>query len=216
MDSESQVRQLEAALLEQAESLAREQRTAAVSARERVLADSAERLKIAEEREILSAKIEAERLVRRQTQSAETRLAAELDRLRWALTETTLARVQQAFRELTTDAGRYLPVLESWLAVAAQQLPPGDLQVAARPADLSLLSVDWAARAARLAPGRQAELVALETPSEGGLLVRLADGRAQLDQTFEARQLRLAEELARVIMERLFASAPDLGTLVHG
>jgi len=87
MDSESQVRQLEAALLEQAESLAREQRTAAVSARERVLADSAERLKIAEEREILSAKIEAERLVRRQTQSAETRLAAELDRLRWALTD---------------------------------------------------------------------------------------------------------------------------------
>jgi hypothetical protein len=44
----------------------------------------------------------------------------------------------------------------------------------------------------------------------------MADGRAQLDQTFEARQARLADELARVAMERLFASAPDLGTLVHG
>ena len=51
---------------------------------------------------------------------------------------------------------------------------------------------------------------------EGGLRVRLADDRARLDQTFEARQARLADELARVAMERLFASAPDLGTLVHG
>jgi hypothetical protein len=44
----------------------------------------------------------------------------------------------------------------------------------------------------------------------------IADNRAQLDQTFEARQSRMADELARVAMERLFASAPDLGTLVHG
>jgi hypothetical protein len=44
----------------------------------------------------------------------------------------------------------------------------------------------------------------------------MADNRAQMDQTFEARQSRLADELARVAMERLFASAPDLGTLVHG
>ncbi len=53
-------------------------------------------------------------------------------------------------------------------------------------------------------------------PSDGGVRVRLADERAQLDQTFEARHARLADELARVAMERLFASAPDLGTLIHG
>jgi len=46
--------------------------------------------------------------------------------------------------------------------------------------------------------------------------VRLADQRARLDQTFEARQERLREQMAQVVMERLFASAPDLGTLVHG
>jgi len=28
--------------------------------------------------------------------------------------------------------------------------------------------------------------------------------------------VRLSDELARVAMERLFASAPDLGTLIHG
>jgi hypothetical protein len=46
--------------------------------------------------------------------------------------------------------------------------------------------------------------------------VLLANGRAQLDQTFEARQSRLTNELARAAMERLFASTPDLGTLIHG
>jgi hypothetical protein len=38
--------------------------------------------------------------VRRQSQAAETRLAAELDRLRWALTESTLSGVKLAFQEL--------------------------------------------------------------------------------------------------------------------
>jgi hypothetical protein len=46
--------------------------------------------------------------------------------------------------------------------------------------------------------------------------VRLANNRVQLDQTFEARQTRLADELARVAMQHLFAGAPDLGTLAHG
>ena len=48
------------------------------------------------------------------------------------------------------------------------------------------------------------------------LAERLADYRAQYDQTVEARHARLADELARVTMERMFASAPDLGTLIHG
>ena len=59
-------------------------------------------------------------------------------------------------------------------------------------------------------------LVSNSQPSEGGIRVHLADDRARLDQTFEARQARLADELARVAMERLFASAPDLDTLIHG
>jgi hypothetical protein len=46
--------------------------------------------------------------------------------------------------------------------------------------------------------------------------IRLADNRARVDQTFEARQTRLADELARVAMEQLFASAPDLDSLVYG
>lgn len=216
MEADAQVTQLEQALIRQAESLAREQRERAESGKARILNEAMERVRLAEEREVMAAKAEAERLVRRQTQAAETRLAAELDRLRWALTEATLSGVQMAFQELVDDDERYLEVLEQWLAAAARTLPPGDLIAEVRPVDQPRLAPDWEAIKARAAPGRNIELATHGMISEGGIRVRLSDDRARLDQTFEARQARLADELARRVMERLFASAPDLGTLIHG
>lgn len=216
MEADAQVTQLEQALIRQAETLAREQRERAESGKARILNEAAVKIHLAEEREVMAAKAEAEKHIRRQSQAAETRLAAELDRLRWALTEATLSGVQMAFQELVDDDERYLAVLEQWLAAAAQALPAGDLVAEVRPADQTRLAMEWADIVARAAPGRQVQLGVHGRISEGGISVRLADNRAQLDQTFEARQSRLADDLARVAMERLFASAPDLGTLVHG
>lgn len=216
MDTDAQVTQLEQALIRQAESLAREQRERAESGKARILNEATDKIRLAEEREVMAAKVEAEKHVRRQAQAAETRLAAELDRLRWALTEATLSGVQLAFQELVDDDERYLSVLEQWLAAAAKDLPQGDLVAEVRPVDQPRLARDWPGIVERAAPGRKVELSVLGQISEGGIRVRLVDNRAQLDQTFEARQSRLADELARVAMERLFASAPDLGTLVHG
>lgn len=216
MEADAQVNQLEQALIRQAESLAREQRDRAESGKLRIINEATERIRRAEEREVLAAKGEAERLVRRQSQAAETRLAAELDRLRWALTEATLSGVQLAFQELVADDERYLAVLEQWLAAAASALPAGDLIAEVRPADQARLALAWEPMKARAAPGRQVDLATHGLISEGGIRVRLADDRAQYDQTFEARFARLSDELARVVMERLFASAPDLGTLVYG
>ncbi len=216
MEADAQVLQLEQALIRQAESLAREQRERAESGKARILTDASEKIRLAEEREVLSAKAEAERIVRRHSQAAETRLAAELDRLRWALTDSCLSGVKLAFQELVDDDARYLAVLEQWFAAAIQALPEGDLVVEVRPVDQPRIAPAWKDMVARAAPGRKVELATHSLISEGGLRVRLADSRAQLDQTFEAREERLADELARVAMERLFASAPDLGTLVHG
>ncbi len=215
MESESQVSQLEAALIRQAETLAREQRQNAESARTRILKEAADRLQLAEEREVLTAKAEAERLVRRQVQAAETRLAADLDRLRWALTEATLSGVRMAFQELVDDDSRYLEAVEQWLAAAAHALPAGDLVAEVRAVDQPRFAPVWTDLAARAAPGRLVALGVHQGLSEGGIRVRLADNRAQLDQTFEARQSRLADDLARVAMERLFASAPDLSVLAR-
>ncbi len=78
MEADVQVTQLEQALIRQAESLAREQRERAESGRARILNEATEKIRLAEEHEVMAAKVESEKRVRRQTQSAETRLAAEL------------------------------------------------------------------------------------------------------------------------------------------
>ena len=216
MEVDAQVSQLEAALMRQAETLAREQRQNTESAKTRILKDAAERLKLAEEREILAAKVDAEHIVRREVQVAEARMAAELDRLRWALTEATLSDLRQAFANLVDDEARYLAVLEAWLANSARELPAGNLIAEVRSADAPRLAGNWTQIVGRAAPGRKVELRVHGKASEGGMRVLLADNRAQIDQTFEARRSRLADELAREAMEHLFASAPSLGTLVHG
>lgn len=204
MDANAQVSQLEAALLHQAETLVREQRQNTEAARTRILQETTEGLRLAEEREVAAAKVEAERKVLRQVQAAEARLAADLDRLRWALTEASLAGVRLAFQQLTGDNKRYLDVLEAWLADAARALPPGDLVAEVRPADQPRLAADWINIVVRAAAGRRIELSTHGLVSAGGIRVRLADNRAQIDHTFEGRQSRLADELARVAMERLF------------
>ncbi len=216
METDVQVSQLEQALLRQAEGLAREALKNAESARARILGETQERLKLREDREILAAKAEAERMVRRRVQAAETKRAAEFDRLRWVLTEAVLSQVQHKLQELVQDEPRYLKILSDMLAEAAAQLPPGDLVAEVNALDFERLKPNWPAIAAAAASGRKVELAALATPSVGGVKVRLADNRAQLDQTFEARQERLRDQMAQVVMERLFASTPDLGTLVHG
>lgn len=216
METDSQVSQLEQALLSQAEGLAREALKNAEAARARILAEAQERIRQREEREILAAKAEAERMVRRRVQAAETKRAAEFDRLRWVLTEAVLSQVQLALQALVQDEARYLPVLSAMLSEAARQLPQGELVAEVNALDYERLKPVWEAFSATAAPGRKVELATLTHPSVGGIKIRLADNRAQLDQTFEARQERLREELAQVVTERLFASAPDLGTLVHG
>lgn len=216
METDNQVSQLEQALMRQAESLAREHLKNAEAARARIRAEFEERIKLKEEREVLAAKAEAERRARRRAQAAETRLAADLDRLRWALTESVLTQMHERLRELAKDTPRYEAVLLDLLRAAVAQLPAGDLVAEVNAADFARLSGEWARLTEALAPGRGIALAVLDQPSEGGVRVRLADNRARINQTFEARQERLADELARVVMERLFASAPDLGTLVHG
>lgn len=215
MDTDRQISQLEEALVRQAETIAREQLQNAEVLRARILAEAADKMKIAEEREVLAAKAESERMVRRHAQAAETRLAAELDRLRWALTEATLSGVRIAFQELVAEDARYFEAIEAWLAAAARDLPTGDLVAEVRVDDEKRLAAVWADLCARAAPGRKVDLRVHNRISEGGVRVRLADNRAQLDQTFEARQERLADDLARVAMERLFASAPDLSVLAR-
>lgn len=213
MDEAEQVAQLEKALIAQAETLARERLRHAEATRDRIAREAAARIEQAEARERQSVRTEAERLVRRRVQAAEGRLGAELDRLRWTLTEAVLSNVRQALKDLARDRDRYLDVLEGLVAAAAAQLPPGDLVAEVSPADLALLTPVWEELCRRAAPGRAVALAGHGRDSLGGIRLRLADDRARVDQTFEARMERLSDPLVGAVMERLFNGQ---GGYAHG
>lgn len=216
MDDDSQVGQLEKALLDQAASLARERLQNAEAARARILKESAANLVEAEQRERQAVRAEADRLVQRRVQAAEGHLTAELDRLRWALAEAALSELRLALADLAKDEDRYADILERFVADAVKHLPPGDLVAEVNAADLNRLSPRWEDLAQRGAPGRRIELASHGRESLGGINVRLADDSVRLDQTFEARMERLKGALAEVVMARMFPGTSELNGLAHG
>ncbi|MGF1643101.1 MAG: V-type ATP synthase subunit E [Thiotrichales bacterium] len=216
-NEELKVLQLEQALLRQAETLAREQLRNAESVCARIQTESAERLRLREDREILLAKQQGERVHRRLLQAAEARLSGDLDRLRWTLVQSSLSELRIRLRGLVDDTPSYLAWLEAVLTDAARELPAGDMLLRLGAEDCERLRPHLADLAARAAPERAVrwEPLAGDTGG-GGVEINLADQTVRIDQTFGGRLKRLELDLAQVIMERLFAASPDLGTLVYG
>jgi len=93
MTQEAQVRELESALLARAKSLAEEHLRAAKAARERIVAQYNDKLRLREEKEVLAAKQTSEKQYKRKVQAAEIRAQGELDRLRWNLVQAVMDQV---------------------------------------------------------------------------------------------------------------------------
>ena len=83
MQPDQQVENLEKALLERATHLARNYIQRAEQQRDEIEREANERLRIREEREVLAARAEADRLYQQRVQASELRLQAKLDETRW-------------------------------------------------------------------------------------------------------------------------------------
>jgi V/A-type H+-transporting ATPase subunit E len=160
-----------------------------------------QRLRDGEERRFQQ---ESELLCRQLLQGAKLRVDADIDRMRWALAQDVLAGARARMEKLVAEPARYHQVLEAYLAEAAASLPAGDLVAELNPRDLEGLRAKWESLAARAAPGRKVALAPLAVHASGGMLVRSADGRLRVDNTFEGRLARMHDEVLEVIMEKLF------------
>jgi len=200
----NQLETLEQAIMARAQHLAQEFLVKAERQRDHILRDAAEKLHNAEEREVLAAKAEAERLFRRVTQASELRLQGRLDRLRWELVQTVQSRLGERMRALCDDRPRYRDWLTGITQEAAALLPEGELTAEANADDLSWLAAEWPDLASRAAPGRNIRLADKPTWGSGGIRFRTADNRAQVDNRFEGRMARLEAQIQRVILRQLF------------
>jgi V/A-type H+-transporting ATPase subunit E len=216
MNPNDQVAALEQAIFERAKILADEHLRQAQRARERILADSSDRMRLLEEKEMLLAKNRADREYRRLVQSSEIRMQADMDRLRWGLVQSVMQGVSSRLKTLQADDESGLALLKSLVTEAAQAIERDQLVARLSDFDHRRVGDRWETEFRDAVPGKTVELSPEPCPCSGGALVESVDGRISVDNTFEGRMARLEADLERVILERLFAAAGQMGTLFHG
>jgi V/A-type H+-transporting ATPase subunit E len=212
----NQVQELEQAILARAERLAAEYRDRAQRSRDNILRAASDRLRLREEREEAIAKALGERTFRQQVQANELKLQSHLDRVRWNLVTDVERRLGERMDAFRRDDPAYLDLLSAYLAQAAGEIESDDLVTAVNRQDLSRLRHGWEEIAASAAPGKSLRLSAEPIETVGGVLVRTADNRIRVDNTFEGRLERLSQRVQQVILERLLSMGPESGNLFGG
>jgi len=216
MNAVDQVAALEKAIYERARNLADEHLQQASRARERIREDSADRLRLWEEKETLVGKAKAEREFRRRVQASEIRLQAELDRLRWGLVQSVMEALKARLTEISDNPQQYLPLFKRLLAQAATAIERDEVVTLVSDLDHRRFADQWEEIAQEVAPEKKVTLSPEICPCSGGVLVKSTDERISVDNTFEGRITRLEGELHRVILERLFPSAHQMGMVFNG
>lgn len=203
-NAQTPLHDLERAIMARAEELAQEFRDKAQRQRDIILRDAAERLHLAEEREVLIAKAEAERHFRRVTQASELRMQSRLDQLRWELVQTVQMRLSERMLAFREDRSAYRQWLVEMLREGVQWLPSGPLTAEANADDLPWLVGIWEDLVSEAATDREIKLSDLATWGIGGLKLRTEDNSAQIDNRFEGRLARLEASIQRMILQQLF------------
>ncbi|OQW95911.1 MAG: hypothetical protein BWK79_00665 [Beggiatoa sp. IS2] len=210
MNSESQLEQLANAILKRAQTLADSQRQAAQQQRDKILAESANRLRLREERELANAQTYAEQVYRRRVQATEIKMQAELDQLRWTLIQDVMLALRENLRLLCQQQSRYVSLLKQYFDHAAGLLADSEeVVVEVNAQDYALLLPHWPTFMQDV-PQKRCTLVASSRSFTGGLLVRDPDDRVRVDNTFEGLSARLESELYEAITAQLFAAASPI------
>lgn len=216
MDAARQTEELASALLARARALADEYIARGRRGRDHIVNEANERLRLREEREVLLAKAAAERRYRQQVQAAEIKLQRELDQFRWGVVQTVLAGLGRRLQELSEDRRTYRPLLQRYLAQAAEVIESSDLVAEFNARDTQWLRNDWAAFVAEAHVSKQIVLAEEPCQCTGGVLVRTVDNRIRVNNTFEGRRERFAAELFEVVLEHLFQDVAQMESVAHG
>jgi len=201
-----QLSALEEAIMTRARELAQEFHDKADRQRDAILRDAAERLHMAEEREVLVAKADAERHFRRVTQARELKMQAHLDQLRWELVQAVQARLSDRMQVLRNDRSAYRGWLIDQIRDAAEHLPDGELVAEVNNEDHGWVQENWEDLVNEGARDRTITLAEKATWGSGGVRLRTADNRAQVDNRFEGRLSRMEPMIQKAILQSLFPS----------
>jgi V/A-type H+-transporting ATPase subunit E len=212
-----QVAALQKAILERARELADEHIKQGELTRTKILADTREKIKLREEKELLAAQVEADREYDRLVQASELKIQAELDRNRWGLVQAAMDKVARRLSALRKHKRRYEKVFSALLEQGVEAIGQKSIIASINNDDHGLFHDRWG-EIVRKACGDKVDvkLAPEACACSGGVRLVSAQGDVMLDNTFEGIIARREEELQRIIFERLFSTASSRGNVLDG
>lgn len=203
----NQVAALRNAILERAQQLSEEHIHQGKMSREKILSNKREKIKLMEQKELLSARVNADRKYQRKVQASELHMQAEQDRNRWGLVQSVLDEVTQQINAIHMDNERYEKMFRALLKQSVAKMGDVPLVAYISSLDITRYADHWDKLVAECC-GKKANIkLAKETcECSGGFKLMTQSGDVMLDNTFEGLFQRKDSELQRLIFERLFAS----------
>jgi V/A-type H+-transporting ATPase subunit E len=209
----SQIENLEQAILQRAQTLADSHLSSAEQQRQKIMTDSAKRLHRREEQATEEAKTTAEQEYRRLVQASEIKMQAELDKMRWSLIQSTMTALHEQLQKVAQQPEQYLPVLKQYLQQAANSIEAEELEVLVNQQDYDLLAAQWSDFIEQCGIKKSCTLSAEKQAFLGGILVRSRDNRIQVDNSFDGIIERLLDEIYQEMNSQLFATASPIRNL---
>jgi len=208
----NQVTALKQAILERAQQLADEHVRQGEMTRDKIIEDTRDKIKLMEQKELLSAKVQADREYQRRVQASELHMQAEQDRNRWGLVQSVLDDVKQQINEIHNDKDVYEKMFRALLKQSVEKIGHIPLVAHLNPEDLNRLEQDWN-KLVKECCGKDVDISLSNKVCDcsGGFKLVSAEGDAMLDNTFEGLLQRKDKELQRLIYERLFSSVNGSG-----
>ncbi len=210
----SQVASLKQAIVDRARELSAEHVRQGQMTRNRIMDDARDKLKLMEQKELLAAKENAERVYQRRVQASEIKLQAEMDRNRWGLVQSVMDEVQRRVAELVADRDAYDPVFRQLLLQGIQLLGIEHQVAKVNHDDRQYYQQNWDELVGDT--GFNVELSDELGPCVGGVRLYSIDGEMLVDNTFDGIIERRHDGLMRLVFERLFSKVPSMGVSTHG
>ncbi len=212
-----QVKALRKAILDRAQQLSREHVVQGETARNKIIQDMREKIKLMEQKELLSARLHADREYQRLVQASELRIQAELDRNRWGLVQSVIHDVIRELDRQHKDRQRYPEIFKKLLGQGVALLGQPVVVAFINSDDLTRFSDRWT----ELVEECCGTDVEIRLSSEaclcsGGLKLVSEDGNVMVDNTFEGIIGRRDDDLHRLIFERLFSTVSPMGAVFNG
>lgn len=214
---QQQVKALQQAILRRAHQFADEHVQQGAMTRNKIIEDVREKIKLMEQKELLLAKVRADREYHRLVQASELSIQAELDRNRWGLVQSVMRNVVDELNRVHQDHQQYLVMFKKLFSQGATSMGKIPMLAMINSEDLTLFADNWGTLVRECCGDKyDIELSTDACPCSGGLKLVARSGDVMVDYTFEGIVTRREAELRRLIFERLFSTVSTMGTVFNG